>query len=326
LVVKNVVMCFDVAGDTNATKLFGLLDQCGEQVIWYHCDTAGPWQRTALDGARKAIGEAYEFLSHTWEQGDRIFVFGADRGGYCAHALTRLLGTVGVLPSTWSDLVDFALSAYALPRTPRTVCDWWRVRHLIEDLNGDIDVAVPVAYLGTWDAVRAPGLPVLSDDAQGNVLCARHALAIDDGPLHRQVLPTPSDGVDVVWFRGGHCDVAGGAGACEPSAGIALDWILDGALTAGVRAPHDTLYASPAHADALAGSGHGMAIRRPPADARVHASVEVYLQAHPEYWRRLPSRIVWADTDWLARGERLVALPSSTAAPDRQPELTAVAS
>jgi hypothetical protein len=32
----------------------------------------------------------------------------------------------------------------------------------------------------------------------------------------------------------------------------------------------------------------------------------MYLRAHPEYWRRLPAQVVWADTDWLARSERLV--------------------
>jgi hypothetical protein len=38
----------------------------------------------------------------------------------------------------------------------------------------------------------------------------------------------------------------------------------------------------------------------------VHASVDVYLRAHPDYWRRLPAHVVWADTEWLARSERLV--------------------
>jgi hypothetical protein len=327
LVVKNVVICFDVAGGTSATKVMGLLEQSVGQAAWYHRDTGGPWQRDALPGARDAIGAAYEFLCREWEPGDRIFVFGAGRGGYCAHALSRVLGMVGVLPAAWTDLVDFALSAYALPRTPRTLCDWWRVRHLIEDLNGDVDVSVSVAFLGTWDAVRAPGLPPLCLDAHANVAAARHALAIEGGLVHhRQVMPTPSDGVDAVWFRGGHCDVAGGQGACEPLAGIAVDWVLDGALAAGASVPDGMLCPTPAHADALAGSVHGMALRRPPVDAHVHASVAAYLQAHPEYWRRLPPRIVWDDAEWLARGERLVAVAPPTAASARQADFAAVAS
>ena len=56
-----------------------------------------------------------------------------------------------------------------------------------------------------------------------------------------------------------------------------------------------------------------ISLRSVPPDARVHASVDIYLRAHPEYWRRLSARVVWADTDWLARSERLVR----TAAPQR---------
>ncbi|MCW2556825.1 MAG: hypothetical protein JWP55_789 [Mycobacterium sp.] len=63
---------------------------------------------------------------------------------------------------------------------------------------------------------------------------------------------------------------------------------------------------APDQADALAGSAGNLSMRRLLTDARVHASVDVYLRAHPDYWRRLPDRIVWSDHGWLARGERLV--------------------
>jgi uncharacterized protein (DUF2235 family) len=326
--VKNVVLCFDADGVGSASELFGLLDQSNDQVTWYHRDAVSRRQRDAFRGARAAVGEAYEFVSRHWDPGDRLFVFGAGRGGYCAHALTRLLGIVGVLPSTSSDLVDFALSAYALPRTPRTACDWWRVRQLIEDLNDDVVMDVSVAFLGTWDAVRTQGLPALLPDAHANVVTARHALAIDGGPLHRQIVPVPSGGVDAVWFRGGHCDIAGGPGACTPLTGIAVDWVLAGALSAGAGLRSDALYATPlpGHADALAGTVHGVPWRKPPVDASVHASVGAYLQAHPEYWRRLPSRIVWADDDWIARGERLVVVAPTPSVSVPATELEAIAS
>ena len=38
----------------------------------------------------------------------------------------------------------------------------------------------------------------------------------------------------------------------------------------------------------------------------MHASVDVYLRAHPDYWRRLPARFAWSDVDWVARAERLL--------------------
>jgi hypothetical protein len=70
---------------------------------------------------------------------------------------------------------------------------------------------------------------------------------------------------------------------------------------------------------------HGVPWRKPPVDASVHASVGAYLQAHPEYWRRLPSRIVWADDDWIARGERLVVAPTPSVSVPAT-ELEAIAS
>jgi hypothetical protein len=108
--------------------------------------------------------------------------------------------------------------------------------------------------------------------------------------------------------------------------GIALDWILDGARAAGVVLRTDDPAASPApdQTDALAGSARSLSLRRLPADARLHASVDVYLRAHPEYWRRLPDRVVWSDRDWLARGERLV--PAGATPAIVPAELAAIAS
>ncbi len=319
--MKNIALAFDFGGDASTETLFGLLEESDEQLGWFHCGDADK-HRDGRAATRTAISAAYEFLSQTWDPGDAIFVFGAGRGGYCAHALTRLLGTVGVLPEMWSELVDFVLDAYAMPRTDRTARDWWRVRQLIGDLNGGVDIAVPVAFLGTWDAVCAQGLPTPPDDAPANVAAARHALALDGVGPSRQIVPTTADGLEVAWFRGGHCDLVGGSGACEPLTGIAVDWILDGALAAGARPTEHAACVAPApdHADALAGTVHGMAWRTPADDAAVHASVEVYLQAHPEYWKRLPSRIVWVDAEWIARSERLVT-PSMV---DRLPAAMAV--
>ena len=107
-------------------------------------------------------------------------------------------------------------------------------------------------------------------------------------------------------------------GACWPLADITLDWILDGAVRAGAVLRAESPYAptaTPTELDALTDGARTISLRSLPPDARVHASVDVYLRAHPEYWRRLPAEVVWADTDWLARSERLVR----TAAPKGLP-------
>ena len=253
-----------------------------------------PFATTAED-TRAAVAEAYDFLIEQWRPGDRIFLFGVGLGGYAAQTLAGLLGTVGFQLG----LKDYALTAYATPHTHRTPADWARVRRLFAELSGlsgGDEIAVPVAYLGLWDALRMPGAHTAPLD---NVKAGRHAVAIDGPP--GQSLVT-SERVEEVWFRGGHRDIAGGLGAAAPLADIALDWVLDGAVAAGLPVSG---WRAPLVSDALADSTRTLSVRRLPERARVHASVGVYLRERPQYWRRLPGVVVWADADWAARAERL---------------------
>ncbi|MFN3002935.1 phospholipase effector Tle1 domain-containing protein [Mycolicibacterium wolinskyi] len=329
--MKNIVLCFDHADEhpgsrdaTNTQALFGLLDS-SDQINWYH-PGAGATARTrrslprrgnAVTEARSAIVEAYDFLRDSWEPGDHLFLFGGGYGGHRACELAALLGTVGLLPNRSDELLDYALATYVLPRTTRTAQDWQRVSKLTAQLLGDDEAVVPVRFLGMWDAKAIPGVRG-SAGLLSNVETGRHAVAVGGG---RRAMRRDSR-LDEVWFRGAHCDIAGGAGACWPLADIALDWMIDGAVEAGLQVFERN--SSPSDADALAGSAQTFGVRRPPLDARVHASVEVYLRSHPQYWRRLPARIEWADTDWLSRGERLV--PTAVEAPAEGEVLTAAAS
>lgn len=339
--MKNIVLCFDrtrahpgLRDASNAEALFRLLDDGAGQLTWYHSGTrtlALRWREAAIDDARAGIAGAYAFLLDSWEPGDRIFIFGVGRGAFCARELSRLLGTVGVLPAEWDDLVDYVLASYALPRTRRTPQDWQRVSRLAARLAGRREIAVPVQFLGLWDTVRVPGLPKLSTaDPLSNVVAGRHAVAIDGGycPFGEHLVAAGNERIEEVWFRGAHCDIAGGSGACWPLADIALDWVLDGAVRAGatVRAGHRDGAPAPTDLDALAESARTISFRSLPADALVHASVDMYLRAHPEYWRRLPAQVLWADVDWLARGERLVRTAEPPAAAAERHAFVAAAS
>ncbi|AKS36808.1 T6SS phospholipase effector Tle1-like catalytic domain-containing protein [Mycolicibacterium goodii] len=330
--MKNIVLCFDQAGghsgsgaQTNTKALSALLDDAG-QLTWYHCGRKLPMHRraTAVAEARATVVEAYNVLRDAWKPGDQIFVFGAASGGHLAGELANLLGTVGLVPATFDDplgLVDYALSTYVLPRTPRSDQDWRRVSAVTAGLLGDGTSAVPVRFLGLWDAAAIPGTPG-DPGLLANVEGGRHAVAID--APHRAMHHGAR--LDEVWFRGSHCDVTGGRGACMPLAELALDWVLDGAVAAGLQVRERDFTAG--DVEALAGSSPTIGIRRVPLDAEVHASVGVYLRSHPKYWRRFPARIRWADTEWSARGERLARVAGHASATDapRCVELTAVAS
>ena len=342
--MTNIALCFDEIGDrnrstgaTNAATTAAMLHSDDDQIVWSRGDAdvtaryrsaSRHRQSAALGDAHAAVVEAYELLVERWERGDRIYLFGAGRGAYCARALTRLLGTVGVVsgpdPAGWTtaDFREYVLSAYAMPRTRRSASDWQLVGQLAAQLFGRSDHTVDVAFLGLWDMVGVPGLPRAdAADPLVNVIAGRHAVAIDSarGPFGGRSRRPTAEGFEEVWFRGAHSDVAGGHNACTPLSDIALDWILDGAMKAGatVRPNHGP---APCADDALAGGAHPVSFRKVPADAVMHASVERYLRAHPSYWRRLPACVAWADPEWDARSERLMPAPTPPVPP---PALTA---
>ena len=350
--MKNLIVCFDSTINrlgprdaTNAEALFRLLDTDSDgQLTWYDAGEAAlrsprlfnpmarEWRETVAAKAREAVVEAYFFLAENWEAEDRIFLLGAGRGAYCARALARMLGTIGILDERSDHVVEYALAAFALPSIGRTSSDWAQIKRLARALSDGRDVAVPVHFLGLWDTVKVPGTPaVCVNESLGNVVSGRHAVAIDGGlgPFGEcRVVGNPD--IEEVWFRGTHCDVVGGPNAYWPLADITLDWMIDGLVTAGAvlidgdveRAP------APTELDALAEAAPSLRFRKVPEDALVHASVDVYLRAHSDYWRRLPYRIMWADLDWAARAERMPCLDTAPAvrAKEDSDALTAVAS
>lgn len=314
--MKNVVVCFDRVHHqatglpaTNAGALFRLTEVSPDQLAWYERGAGLHRRSAAAEAARGSVAEAYRFLRDTWSPGDAIFVFGVGRGAACARELTRLLGTIGIWPSEETEVLDHLLTACVLPRTPRTSGDRLRISRLVAAITGRFDPAVPVRYLGLWDAVRVPGAARPAPGGLANVAAGRHAVAIDGGACGDLL---DAETVEETWFHGAHCDIAGTRGACLELADIALDWVLAGAVRAGLRLHSGCRLPSPTEFDALAGSHHPLLLRKVPECAAVHASVAMLVRARPQYWRRLPTRFEWADTDWLARGERLVqAVPAA---------------
>jgi uncharacterized protein (DUF2235 family) len=351
--MKNLVVCFDSTTNrpgprdaTNAETLFRLLASDDDrQLTWYDAGeavlnsprllnpAARRWRGSVAAAARESVIDAYFFLAEHWQPEDRIFLLGAGRGAYCARAMARMLGTVGMMADRADHVVEYALAAYALPGQRRTTQDWKQIHQMACALEDRSDVAVPVHFVGLWDTVKVPGTPTLcEEDWLGNVVSGRHAVAIDggSGPFGECRIGRNDDAIEEVWFRGAHCDVVGGPNAYWPLADITLDWMLDGMAKAGAIIGDKGMPRTPAPTDrdALAEGARSLRLRTVPEDALVHASVDIYIRAHPDYWRRLPWHIVWSDLDWAARAERL-PVPDTTPAAKAEPdsgELTAVAS
>ena len=321
--MKNIVLCFDHTDDrpgprdaTNIAALYRLLATGPDQLTWYHPgpspQRASRRHRHLAAQSRAAIIDGYRFVERCWEPGDRVYLFGSRYGGHRACELASLLGTVGLLPTGVDDLLDYALATYVLPRTRRTVQDWRHVADLTAALADHDEIVVPVHFLGLFDAVAIPGAQRVTAPLD-TVTAGRHAVPIDAG----RALRIPDGSLSEVWFRGGPSDIAGGPGACWPLADIALDWILTGAVTAGLSVRDRT--SCPNQLDALTPTAVTLQRRRTGVRGRVHASVEMYVRAHPRYWRRLPARVDWVDVDWLARGERLARRPATALVGHRAP-------
>src|SRR5690242_11875984 len=63
-------------------------------------------------GLSDNIADAYQFLMHTFEPGDRVFVFGFSRGAYTARALCGLLQMFGLLSPGNEGLIPYAIRLF----------------------------------------------------------------------------------------------------------------------------------------------------------------------------------------------------------------------
>jgi uncharacterized protein (DUF2235 family) len=342
---KNLVICLDgtgnqvkAKGNTNVVRLYEMLDLSdpARQIAYYDpgvgtFSAAGAWTPLGRrlsrllglafgSGMRTNLAEAYTYLMGHYEPGDRIHVFGFSRGAYTARALVGMLKAVGLMRPGMENLVPYAVSVYARNKD-WTRQDWDQLHHFAGAFSNAVEgrVGISVAYLGIWDSVKAAG--VLRWNLRWpytrqipNVAHVRHAVSVDEKRRpYREYLVTPGDGrrpapglVEQVWFAGVHSDVGGTFDDDPRTATVALKWIVDGALDAGVLlkegayAREVTLVPE----DAL-GRIHRMGRvwalltyrrRRLPADAQVHASVRA---REARYRDRIPSTALWADTDWL---------------------------
>ena len=283
-------------------------------------------------GIRENMAEAYTYLMRTWEPGDQIFVFGFSRGAYTARALCGLLRSVGLLRPGAENLVPYAIRVYARNPGDSNLSGpegWDRIDRFASTLSlptpGET-VSCPVRYLGVFDSVKATSF--IGPDFKWpwtrqliNVETVRHAVSIDEQrrPYEPYLLKFPPEGrrfphMEEVWFAGIHSDVGGGFPDNPALGDISMRWVLDGAITAGLRVRHD-VYAqrytlSGEHASApvsrmalrgrLASTPPIGRRRTIPAGAVVHGSVAVRRDTDSSYGPNLPADAVFLDrTDWV---------------------------
>jgi len=283
---KNIVICCDGTGNeidsnlSNVLKLFRVLVKDEGQRVYYHpgVGTIGlesTWERLKQEtygvfslatgaGLDEDTLGAYRFLCKTYQDGDRVWLFGFSRGAYTVRVLAAFIHVIGLLPPDQIDLAGYAFSAYKnasekshSPSTSRTFLDEaWQFRRIA---GGHI---IPIEFMGVWDTVASVIVPrqdkflldlqtLVYTRTNPSVKKFRQAMSIDERRrmfrLNRWIEPQkfqpdpfdPSSAVDQdirqVWFAGVHGDVGGGYP--EPDSGLSkypLLWMIDQALAAGL--------------------------------------------------------------------------------------------
>lgn len=276
---KNIIICCDGTGNevganlSNVLKLFRVLCKNETQVVFYDpgvgtLGSSDAWSRLKSKfhvvfglvtgyGLDENVRDAYCFLVDTYEEGDRVFLFGFSRGAYTIRMLAGFLRLVGLVEKSQRNLSNYALTAYKKAAEQNDFEIAWRFERIVSTRR------VPIKFVGVWDTVSSVIVPrpdrfyipsrqeLPYTKSNSFIEVFRHALAIDE--RRRMFRPniwkepqsfkpnpfskdegTPQD-IKQVWFAGVHSDVGGGYP--ESESGLAkypLRWMIDEAQAHGL--------------------------------------------------------------------------------------------
>ncbi|MFD2430730.1 DUF2235 domain-containing protein [Sphingobium scionense] len=275
---RNLILLLDGTSNevkdnlTNVVKLYRCAERSDNQRVFYHPGIGtvplttdwSPATQSAIAAFGLATGwgldanilAAYCYLIDTYQEGDRIFLFGFSRGAYTARAVAGLIHLVGLVDPDQRNLAEYALKAYKRSDREDRLDIAWQFRRVIGGRR------VPIHFLGVWDTVASvfvrPGLLRLPSQSflpytksNPSVRVFRQAAAIDERRrMFRLYNWTPSqnfkpdpfaaaEGVQdqqTVWFAGDHCDVGGGWAETESQiAKFPLIWMAREAQRHGLE-------------------------------------------------------------------------------------------
>ena len=233
-------------------------------------------------GLKRNVLDIYRYACRNYREGDDIYAFGFSRGAFTARVVVALIASEGLVRSeNEADLQRKSDCAYRsfrkafLPRrlqwptnlvrsVRRKVTSWVDRRRGRTPYVSAENFRPNIRFVGVWDTVAAYGGPIVEITRaidnwffplsmpdyclDKRVLCARHALAIDDerdafhpllwDEVHEQELiaskKVAADRLKQVWFTGMHADVGGGY-PDESLSYVSLLWMMEEAEQAGLR-------------------------------------------------------------------------------------------
>jgi hypothetical protein len=274
-VSKNIVLLSDGTGNsaaksnkTNVWRLYDALDLHRDDQVAFYDDGVGSQEFLPLKilggavgwGLKRNVRELYKYLCRTYEDGDRIYLFGFSRGAFTVRILAGMIGICGLCKhdGTEADLERKARANYCAYRSRFRKSGW--ITHGVRRFAGS-DTPMParshpdIEFIGVWDTVDAYGLPIdelaiiwdklvyplyfPDRNLSPTVKKACHAISVDDERLtfHPVLWDESKEAnlvaegkvqagrIEQVWFPGVHSDVGGGYSK-YPLALVALDWMI----------------------------------------------------------------------------------------------------
>ncbi|KPI39209.1 uncharacterized protein AB675_5175 [Cyphellophora attinorum] len=194
--LRTIVVCLDGTGDkfdsdnSNIVQLVSALKKDDPDQVSYYQAGIGTYNQagglssgfsSALDMAVGSdlglhVRDAYQFLMHSYKEGDKICIFGFSRGAYTARCVAGMVHKVGLLPPRNYQQIPFAYEFYA----DSSENGWTQSRLFKQTFSIDVSVY----FLGAFDSVGSIGfiprqLP-LSTTPTNKSRYFRHAMALDE--------------------------------------------------------------------------------------------------------------------------------------------------
>jgi uncharacterized protein (DUF2235 family) len=199
------------------------------------------------------VERVISFLMQSYEEGDRLFLFGFSRGAYTLQIVASLLHLWGLFRTGTEHVVPYAIrfSKNIVYADNQIAQRYFSSAKLFRQTFSRCDC--PVYFFGMWDSVGSVGGPLANPigmpyiSHNPSIHTGRHAVARDErraffgSQLWRLPVSGPqSSDIKQVWFPGVHSDIGGGYP--EPESGlskITLQWMIREARHKGLLVDSD---------------------------------------------------------------------------------------
>lgn len=266
-------------------------------------------------GLHDNIRDAYKYLMHNYQEGDKVFLFGFSRGAYSVRALAGMLYRFGLLRKGSLNLVPYVSEMYHKYNNINNI------KNIAGQFKASFCQECKPHFIGVFDTVEALGKyykKKIFTDATLNhdIKLAYHALSIDEKRypfkpfLWDESKKSPEQTIEQVWFIGDHSDIGGGHLENDLS-DISLRWMLSKAELAGLLLKEkwvNTLLPNPSGKihnlynfwwrliGIIQGFKFNGVKRIIPENAKLHRSVQERVsQQHLNYIPRLPAKFEYIE-------------------------------